>query len=34
MGSFIFNTLNAVVNRRKEDRRDEERERRKKLKYK
>jgi len=28
MGSFIFNSLNAVVNRREDNRRDEERERR------
>jgi hypothetical protein len=28
MGSFIFKSLNAVVNRREEDRRDEERQRR------
>jgi len=34
MGYFIFNTLNAVVNGREEDRRDEERERRGKLKHK
>jgi hypothetical protein len=34
MGSFIFNTLNAVVKRRKEDRRDKERERRKMFKHK
>jgi hypothetical protein len=34
MGSFIFNTLNALVKRREEDIRDKERERRKKFKHK
>jgi hypothetical protein len=34
MRSFIFNSLNGVVNRREEDRRDEERERREKVKHK